>query len=161
MASKKGFELSLNMIIIAIIAFVFLGVAIKLIMNFAGGIEQEIPKIFPPDDAWWPATRDDPIKLIPSKIDMKVGDDRDVTLQIYNYETVDIECNINFIKDPDKADLNIVYSKTNRPIPVGMVGQWMINVASPKTKPTGVYLYRLDNDCGEFQHQMDYMIGLE
>lgn len=161
--NKRGFELSLNMIIIVIIAFVFLGVVIALIRNWGGFIKDEIPKVFPPANALWQPTQDNPILFSPSQINVKRGENKVLTLQVYNYATNDVNCSINFNYVGEEADdvIKFRYSSANRDIPIGMVGEWSISISTPKTAMPNVYIYTSNINCGAFSKQSDLVIDVE
>jgi hypothetical protein len=161
--NKRGFELSLNLIIIVIIAFVFLGAAILLIKNWMKILNDDVPKILPPADALWQPTSDRPVMFSPSTIEFKKGSSKTITLQVYNYVTKDVTCSLNFTYVGDKAadSLQFVFSKANKAIPVDMVGEWKISIkASAKVAPD-TYMYSANIDCGEFSRQSDLVITVQ
>ncbi|MFH1916251.1 MAG: hypothetical protein ABIJ21_03225 [Nanoarchaeota archaeon] len=145
------------MIVIVIIAIVFLGVAILLIRKWGILIGEEVPKIFPPENALWQPTAENPILFNPANIEVKRGENKIVTLQVYNYATADVTCTIGFTSSGGDP-LEFKYSAANREIPVGMVGEWKINIKAPKTISPEVYIYTSDINCVDFTKQSDVVV---
>ncbi len=158
--NKKGFQLSLNMIIMVILAFVFLGIAIMLIRNWGEMINKKIPEIIPPNQALWSPSEDNPVFFSPSELEIKRGNHNVLTLEIYNYATSGVKCTIGF-KPGDKDVVKFIYSSANREIPVGEVGKWEIIVKAPKTTAPNVYLYTAKINCGEFSKDADLIINVK
>ncbi len=80
MNKKGGMQLSINMIIVIIIAFVFLGVAIYFIQDMF----PEKPDI-PTSCDIYPPNADDPI-CVKSEIDLKRGKSKTIGFSFYNDE---------------------------------------------------------------------------
>jgi len=156
--NKKGFELSMNMIIIVIMAVVFLGVALGLIQNFGKIIKDEIPKIIDVTDALWKPTSENPVLISPSELSIERGKSKTLLLQVYNYASKDVKCNINFNSE-DEVDF--VYSSVNRDIPMGMVGEWKVSINAPSNLASKSYIYTADIDCGEYSKQSDLIVIVE
>ncbi|MBS1266995.1 MAG: hypothetical protein MAG795_00965 [Candidatus Woesearchaeota archaeon] len=158
--NKRGFQLSINMIIIVVIALVFLGVVIGLIMKSGKIIEDKIPELFGPDDALWKPDANNPVYLSPPNLELDRGENKKIDLQIFNYAASNVTCSINFDLDAEEEFVEFRYSKANRPIPVGMVGGWTIGVVAPKTTPSDLYIYTVNIECEEFSKQSDILVTI-
>ena len=83
-------------------------------------------------------------------------------LQVYNYATKDVRCNINFDRVGGETDiLKLTYSSANRDIPVGMVGEWKVNVNVQKTATSEAHIYTSNINCGEFSKQYDLVVTVQ
>ncbi|MBU0536337.1 MAG: hypothetical protein KKE20_05190 [Nanoarchaeota archaeon] len=151
----------MNMIITVIIAIIFLGVAIGLILKWGGMIEEEIPKILPPGNALWSPSADNPVMISPSRVDLKRGGSKVISLEIYNHASSDVECNFEIKSSKDEPEIEFLYAQTNRPIEVGMVGHWDIHVEAGKRTELGAKMYLVNIDCAEFTRQVDLVLEVE
>lgn len=161
MSSKKGIEMSLNMIVIVVIAIVFLGIAIALITSWGEKIDDEIPKLFTIGVVPYNPTEANPVLLTPQPLSVDQGEDALLELYVYNYADSDVECTISIIPATQENPVTISHSTANRPIPVGMVGQWLLSVEVPRNAPTGAILYTSNINCGSFTQQEDLAIQVE
>lgn len=163
--AKKGVELSLNTIIIAILAIVFLGIALAFIRNMGKQVEDLIPTIIPPGNALWPPTQDNPIFLVPKALDIDKNENKKISLEVYNYAAKDVNCDIKITpNDPateTNAAIKFLYAESNRPIDAGMVGHWDINVESGRASVPGTYLYTASANCGEFSKTVDLFVTVK
>jgi hypothetical protein len=158
--NKKGVELALNMIILVTLGIVILVIGIVLLRKVGQAVGDEIPKIVDITNALWKPTADNPFVISPSEMTIKHGGNRALTLQVYDYAEKDVLCNLGFdsVGQGDSSTIIFTYATTNTNIPVGMVGEWKINVNAPKTIAPDVYMYRLNIDCEEFSKQSDIII---
>jgi hypothetical protein len=137
MKNKKAFELSINMIIIVILAFAMLGVGMYIINQ----LKFDIPPL-PQACETNPPTADSPICL---ENDIEVGRGKQVQLPIafYNDEDEDmtgdilpeITCSPNI--DGEELELKTTAIGTN--IPITEVGEYMIVIKTPKSSARGTY----------------------
>lgn len=158
--NKKGVELALNMIILVTLGIVILVIGIVLLRKVGKSLGDEIPKIVDITNALWKPTIDNPFVISPSEITIKHGGNQVLTLQVYNYAEKDVLCNLGFDSggQGDSNSIIFTYATTNTNIPMGMVGEWKINVNAPKTTAPNVYMYRLNINCEEFLKQSDIII---
>ncbi|MBT4540443.1 hypothetical protein HOC35_02930 [Candidatus Woesearchaeota archaeon] len=137
MKNKKAFELSINMIIIVILAFAMLGVGMYIINQLRFDIP-ELPQacdINPPKS-------DAPI-CIESEIEIGRGKQVKLPIAFYNDENEDltgeilpeITCSPNI----DGGELELKTTAAGTSIPITEVGQYMIVVKVPKTSDRGTY----------------------
>jgi len=131
MKSKKGFEISLNMIIIVILALVFLGAAIFFITKF---MPTEIGPI-PSACDMYPPTADSPV-CVNNQYEISRGATAKLEVSFYNDEDADIPSTvspqINCGASTDGKTLALGVSAVGMQIPVGESKDFVIAVKVPK-----------------------------
>jgi hypothetical protein len=150
----------MNMIVVVVLALVFLGIGVTLIVQWGNLVGDEIPKIINPDKVIWSPDSTNPVMFSPSSLSVDAGDNEELVLQIYNSFDEDVSCKIQFAPG-EKDDLEFVYASANRPIPPGMVGEWKISVGAPRSLTSDVYVYTANIDCVSFKSSKDIMITVE
>ena len=130
---KKGMTISINMIIILIIAIVTLMVALSFITGFLPELLNKV-KGFPTLEI--EPTADEPITFIPATFQR--GKETKVSIGFYNYETADIDNTITpSITCLDISEVIVKASGLN--IPVGEFKKYAALTSIPKDTPSGQY----------------------
>jgi len=129
--NKRGMALSINTIIIVIIALVFLGIAITFVIGMFDDLE--IPD-YPTIDI--PPTADEPIKFNPSVIER--GKDNKMTIAYYNNELAEIDSSVKpSINCEGIETITVTTSGLN--IPIGEFKEYSALVSIPNNTPPGQY----------------------
>jgi len=129
--NKRGMALSINTIIIVIIALVFLGIAITFVIGMFDDLE--IPD-YPTIDI--PPTADEPIKFNPSVIER--GKDNKMTIAYYNNELAEIDSSVKpSINCEGIETITVTTSGLN--IPIGEFKEYSALVNIPSNTPPGQY----------------------
>jgi hypothetical protein len=127
--NKRGMTISINMIIILIIAIVTLG----LILSF---IYKMFPKDLPFPELTIEPTYDNPISFNPASIQR--GKANKLTVGFYNNELEDITQDIApVISCVDVESVDVSGAGMN--VPVGSIGTYNILLEIPKNTPPGDY----------------------
>jgi hypothetical protein len=139
MASKKGFELSLNMIITVILALVFLGAAIFFIQKYMNPVLPPIPsacEIYPP-------TSDDPV-CVNTEYTLERGKTTPIEVAFYNDEDADIPSSmsptITCGPNSEGKPLGIVVSSVGMTLPISESKDYIVSVKVPKDAARGTYI---------------------
>ncbi|MFH1275514.1 MAG: hypothetical protein ABIH82_00220 [Candidatus Woesearchaeota archaeon] len=134
--NKQGISISINMIIIVIIALVTLG----LVLGFVTGAFKDLKdKVVFPELEIEP-TADDPITFVPLKIQR--GNENRMTIGFYNDERATItEDILPLINCQNLADVSITVVGLN--IQIGSWKQYAAIVTIPNETPSGQYSCRL------------------
>jgi len=135
MHSKKGFELSLNMIIMVVLALVFMGIAIAF-------IKAAMPKpINSPDVCdFYPPTEDSPV-CVQEDLDLSRGKEYKLTVSFFNKEDDDITSASAPSIGCDELELAI--SSLGQSLPMGETADYMMNIKVPKDAEKGTYICTL------------------
>jgi hypothetical protein len=138
MRNKRGFELSLNMIITVVLALAFLGIALKIMydmLNFPPIVFPTGCKISPPDAS-------DPICVM-EDYSIPRGSIAKLNVEIYNNEDNDIPASvlptISCSKGVDGSVLDIKPTTSGQDLSVGEIGKYLIIFAVPKKAARTVY----------------------
>jgi|WetSurMetagenome_2_1015567.scaffolds.fasta_scaffold408576_2 hypothetical protein len=138
MRSKKGFELSLNMIITVVLALAFLGIALFLMRDWFNKIHIPVIK----DCEFNPPTQDNPI-CIRSNIEMKRAEIYDVTVAVLNNGDEDIQATelpkVSCAKSLDGQDLSVQVSALGRALAVGDSADYLLVMKVPKNAARDKY----------------------
>jgi hypothetical protein len=129
--NKKGMELSINSIVILIIAIITLGIILGFIYNWFNRVPPiDFPKIPSNPDA------DDTIIFAPQDIARNV--ETGLSIGFYNNEMVDVASTVKpVIRCEDIPEIIIKASGLN--IVVGSTGTYEAVVKIPKNTPPGMY----------------------
>jgi hypothetical protein len=137
MANKRGFELSLNMIIIVILALVFLGLAIAFIVKLI----PDVP-IVPSQCKISPPTAESPV-CINSDYEIARGKGVQLKTSFYNNEDADIpDTEVPSIAcgtTTDGAELSLGVTSIGSNLAVGEHREYLIVVKVPKDATRGTY----------------------
>jgi len=134
---KRGFQLSLQMIIIVILALAFLVVGLGFIQKLKPP-EIEVPHtcdIYPP-------TANNPV-CIDSNIELKRGQTANVETAFFNDEDADIDASllpeISCSANVDGNVLDLSTTATGNSLPVGSYEDYLVIIKIPKNAPRGSY----------------------
>jgi hypothetical protein len=135
--SKKGFELSINMIIVVILGFALLGVGLVIIGKL-GNIPIDIPQtcdISPP-------TESSPV-CITGNLEVTRGKEFVTTVGVYNDENADFTAgvlpSITCSQDIDGNVLNIQTASAGSIVPVGETASYKVIIKIPKDAARSMY----------------------
>jgi hypothetical protein len=142
MKNKRGFELSLNMIIMVILALVFLGVAIAFILNMV----PEVPT--PPStcDIYPPNSRS-PV-CINNQYEISRSQTINMKVAFFNDEDADIAATVQPMitcgKNTDGTNLSFTANSIGKKLPVGEASDYVIVLSVPKDAVRGTYPCNLE-----------------
>jgi len=134
---KRGIQLSLNMIIIVILALVFLGTAIWLMQKWIPTVPDtpDVCEIYPPTSA-------SPV-CAPNEIELSRGKDKQVPTAFYNDEDGDIAETIlpTITCSPSTSGDTITPTAVSpgKLLTVGESADYLLIVKVPKDAPRGTY----------------------
>ena len=131
--NKKGITLSINMVVILILAIVTLGIALGFITGFMQDLIDRFEG-FPTIEI--EPTSDDPISFIPS--DIQRGKSNKMSIGFYNNEQDDVPNTVvPQITCQEISEITVKASGLN--IPVGSWERYSALVSVPKDTPSGLY----------------------
>ncbi len=142
MDSKKGLQLSLNMIVVVIISLVFLGLAMSLLF---GWFDFEMPTI-PSQCDMYPPTAGDPVCIM-SNIELSRGDEVALQVAFYNDEDEaidssqipEIECNQNI----DGENLGFGTTSQGHELGIAEYRDYEVILRIDETSPRGTFPCRI------------------
>ncbi len=70
-------------------------------------------------------------------------------------------CNLDIQSVQDEEGIDFLYAVANRPIDVGMVGEWKINIDIGKSFGAKSYMFTITADCGEFTQSEDFVVAVK
>ena len=131
--NKKGITLSINMVVILILAIVTLGIALGFITGFMQDLIDSM-KGFPTIEI--EPTSGDPISFIPS--DIQRGKDNKMSIGFYNNEPEDI-FNTVIPQITCQGISEVIVKASGLNIPVGSWERYSALVSVPKDTSSGLY----------------------
>lgn len=130
---KKGFELSINMIVITILAIMALGVGLAFISTMGGKINDFAGKDWPSIDT--APTADKPLVFAPSTFTR--GADNKMSVAFYNNEEAEISSSI--LPEIICTDLDLSLKSAGLTIPTGKSASYKLIVTLSKDAKAGSY----------------------
>jgi hypothetical protein len=153
---KKAFTLSINMLVILILAFAMLAVGLIFINKIR---TIEVPEV-PQKCEIYPPSSDAPI-CINRNIDLKKGSEVSIPISFYNDESEDISSEvipkITCSKSVDDAEIDLKTTAAGSSIATGDVGEYKLIVKVEKTTAAGMYPCTLT--ISETQKSFTFTIG--
>jgi len=138
MSNKRGFQLSLNMIITVILALIFLGVAVAFVRNM---VPKEMP-IIPSACDIYPPTSEQPV-CISKEIELKRGDEIQLRVAFFNDEDAAIpESAIPTVTCSTSVDgdvLDLKTSGTGAALEIGDATDYLVILKVPKDAPKALF----------------------
>jgi hypothetical protein len=136
---KKGMELSLNMIIIVVLALVFLGIAVTLMYKWLGGVE--IPRV-PSACEIYPPTSANPV-CVNKAYEFSRGETVELEVSFYNNEDAAWDDTLNPTitckNSPDGDTLALSVTSTGSAVEVGSAEDYLLVSKVPKDAARGTY----------------------
>tara|TARA_Y100000310_G_scaffold183350_1_gene183474 strand:- start:1833 stop:2453 length:621 start_codon:yes stop_codon:yes gene_type:complete len=174
--NKKGdLSLSINAIIILILAITMLGLGLSFIRGLFTAAEDKVEEVTSATELVNPPTRDNPVTLTPSEITVRhskrdkitlaflnsLGDKKKCQLYVTADDTTPAQKEIGevfAIKDKADEDANIkdlvIYNKKEHSMDVDQINRWILAVDGSKsvkagttTKTEGIYVLRSSMCC--------------
>ena len=142
MVSKKGLQLSLNMIVVVIISLVFMGLAMSLLLNW---FDFDMPTV-PSECDMYPPAASDPV-CIRSNIELSRGDEVALRVAFYNDEddainssqVPEIECSQSI----DGGDLEFGTASQGHDLGIAEYREYEVILRIDETSPRGTFPCRI------------------
>jgi len=148
---KKGsLELSINSIVIVILAIVMLGLGMTFMRGLFKQIKTKVSEAVDANELTNPPTADNPLTVAPAEISLRQTENGKVILAFLNVITSrpTSYCKLVTVASSTGAtDPAVVFSLQELLMEKDQINTWTVALTSTETTPVGVNLYTAKIDC--------------
>lgn len=157
MNMRKGMQLSMNVVVMAVLAFVFLGIAIAFITGVFDKLEDAVP--IPDPVPICDLSANNPVCLRTTEIEIDRGENAIFPVQSMNFLTESALCELSVTTEQE--GITFVYPQSNVELDPLQAGEWQVAAQVSKTTPPGIYSVDVVVMCGDDSNSKNFFISIE